>query len=417
MKKFALISCVLLTFIIGVYFYYYSDNEKYVLENSKSKQIINSNSLTLMYETEEDSGEYQVSSDNTWPQEGYAFNETLSKCENGSSLTWNSESNRVILEANTSDRCYVYFDVVLPPILVEYITTEAYTGNDGDNGLYYHDGIGSYTNANLEAGDNSYRYAGENPNNFVCFGSDAGICSEDNLYRIIGVFDGEVKLIKADYATASLLGTDGDYSGIVSELGRPTDYYKGSIDRSLIGVYYWNNSTSANTWSESNLNTVNLNQNYINNIGSKWSNLIATTSWQVGGMLYNNLNSVKDYYMVELGSNSSSTTYSTKIGLMYVSDYGYAASPDNWNTDLFVYNNDTNRNNNWMYMGLSEWAITHPSDSSSFVFSVYGDGKVGTDFAFGSYSLGSSARPSFYLNADVQYISGTGTQTDPYRIA
>lgn len=26
-------------------------------------------------------------------------------------------------------------------------------------------------------------------------------------------------------------------------------------------------------------------------------------------------------------------------------------------------------------------------------------------------------RPTFYLNSDVQYVSGTGTETDPYRIA
>ena len=86
--------------------------------------------------------------------------------------------------------------MVLPPTLVEYITTEVYTGTDGDNGLYYHDGSGTYTNADQEAGDNSYRYSGANPNNYVCFGSDEETCPNDNLYRIIGVFDGQVKLIK-----------------------------------------------------------------------------------------------------------------------------------------------------------------------------------------------------------------------------
>lgn len=33
----------------------------------------------------------------------------------------------------------------------------------------------------LEAGDNSYRYAGVNPNNYVCFGSDEATCPTDNL--------------------------------------------------------------------------------------------------------------------------------------------------------------------------------------------------------------------------------------------
>ncbi len=101
MKKTVLISCVLLTFIIGIY--YYSNNNGFVLQDEVDNQIINTNALTMMYETEYQSGEYQVSSDSVWPQEGYTFNEELSKCENGSTLIWNDESKQVLLQANTSD--------------------------------------------------------------------------------------------------------------------------------------------------------------------------------------------------------------------------------------------------------------------------------------------------------------------------
>ena len=59
--------------------------------------------------------------------------------------------------------------------LAEYVISQ-YTGTQGDNRIYYH-------NSTLEngAGDNSYRYAGANPNNFVCFGSDATPCPGDNF--------------------------------------------------------------------------------------------------------------------------------------------------------------------------------------------------------------------------------------------
>ena len=99
---------------------------------------------------------------------------------------------------------------------------------------------------------------------------------------------------------------------------------------------------------------------------------------------------------------------------MYVSDYGYAASPENWQTILYNYDNDTNRNNNWMFMGLWEWTITCQSDGASalgLAFDVYNIGIV-FDFA----NIG-GVRPVFYLNSDVTYISGTGTQYDPFRIA
>ena len=57
-----------------------------------------------MYETSAGSGEYQVSRDTSWPQEGYIFNEQLSGCENGGTLSWNSDAKRVLLQTNTSDK-------------------------------------------------------------------------------------------------------------------------------------------------------------------------------------------------------------------------------------------------------------------------------------------------------------------------
>ena len=287
--------------------------------------------------------------------------------------------------------------------------------------------VGSGTMGNkigFDASDNSYRYAGADPNNYVCFGSDAEVCPEDNLYRIIGVFDedsdGEynVKLIKADYTTSEMLGTDGrDYYGSYSI---STSNYKGSMDTSTIAGYRWNYDTSVSTlgsndWTTSEFNKINLNTNYLNNIGSDWSNLIATTTWKVGGNTYDNISevTVKNTYTNEIVSPVEETTYEAKIGLMYVSDYGYAASPENWTTTLNNYNNETNRNNNWMFMGLYEWTITPCSSDSDLVFSVYDDGSLYEATADSDFS----ARPVFYLNSNVKLEGGSGTASDPYRLA
>ena len=53
-------------------------------------------------------------------------------------------------------------------------------------------GSGTMELAVLDAEDYSYRYLGANPNNYVCFGSDEETCSNDDLYRIIGVFDDSI---------------------------------------------------------------------------------------------------------------------------------------------------------------------------------------------------------------------------------
>ena len=286
---------------------------------------------------------------------------------------------------------------------------------DGENGLYYHD-------ADLANGarDNSYRYAGasEEVNNYVCFGSTASTCPSDNLYRIIGVFGNQVKLIKADYTTTLMTGSDGSYYGAYGS----SSTYKGQLNPATnLAAYYWNNNTSTNTWSESNLNAVNLNTNYINylnNIDSKWAEKIATTEWKVGGNTGANIygQNAPTAYQNEIVNPVEATTYSAKIGLMYVSDYGYAASPDAWATDLVDYDNSTIIASNWMYMGIDEWTISRNSGYTNNAFEVFYAGSVlsnDVNYYNGIYGV----RPSFYLNSSVNYVSGSGTADDPFRIS
>ena len=254
----------------------------------------------------------------------------------------------------------------------------------------------------------------DNVKNFVCFGSDATTCPTENLYRIIGVFNNHVKLIKYDYAKSSLLGTDGDFSQEYT-----SNYFSGEQGESPSSnsLYYWNNA-GTNTWSASKLNTVNLNTNFTTNIGTAWANKIATTTWKVGGGTYANLRDAvpKTAYQYEVGSSASTTTYDAKIGLMYVSDYYYSASPSAWT--LVGYNSDYTKSyasakgENWLYGGGWDWTISRYSDYSNGAFSVYYRGDVGDD----SVSGNNGVRPSFSLLSSTTYVSGSGSMSDPVRI-
>ncbi len=296
---------------------------------------------------------------------------------------------------------------------------------DGENGLYFHDGQGTY--GAQEAGDNSYRFSGANLNNYVCFGPGAeaeGTCANDNLYRIIGLFDDDkdgnyqIKLIKSDYVTSAMLGTDGrDYNGAYSD---PTSDYKGSMDKSTIAGYRWNYDTSessngSNNWTTSEFNKINLNTNYWNYLGTTWQNLIEETTWHLGGMtsMWNTAKAFYDGERNNAGYGSNPTTYTDEIGLMYPSDYGYAASPDAWTTDLADYGNSTITSNHWMYMGLVEWTITPDSSDSYSVFIVSNSGLLGSSYAVNGFA----ARPVFYLESNVSLQGGSGTSSDPYRLA
>ena len=257
----------------------------------------------------------------------------------------------------------------------------------------------------------------DNVKNFVCFGSDATTCPTENLYRIIGVFNNHVKLIKYDYAKSSLLGTDGDFSQEYT-----SNYFSGEQGESPSSnsLYYWNNA-GTNTWSASKLNTVNLNTNFTTNIGTAWANKIATTTWKVGGGTYANLRDAvpKTAYQYEVGSSASTTTYDAKIGLMYVSDYYYSASPSAWT--LVGYSSDYTKSyasakgENWLYGGGWDWTISRfsrDSGRSSYAFYVYDDGIVDHYTAYSNYGV----RPSFSLLSSTTYVSGSGSMSDPVRI-
>ncbi len=258
----------------------------------------------------------------------------------------------------------------------------------------------------------------DNVKNFVCFGSTTSPCPTENLYRIIGVFENNVKLVKWDYAKSSLLGTNGDFSEENSY------FFSGEQGESPTSnsSYYWNNSTQTNTWSESLLNKTNLNINFINNIGSEWTQKIATTTWKVGGNTMTNIGSVvpatayqnEVVHPVMTNTTDNKTEYTSKIGLMYVSDYYYAASPSAWT--LVGYNSSDatkdyrfSKGENWLYGGGWDWTISRDAGSSDNAFFVDSDGGVNYD----SVNLDYGVRPSFSLLSSTTYVSGSGSANDP----
>ena len=263
------------------------------------------------------------------------------------------------------------------PTLAEYVKSQ-YTGTQGDNGIYYHES--SLANG---AGDNSYRYAGasDSVNNYICLGSNEATCPDANLFRIIGVFGAQTKVIRAK----------------------------------SVGNKQWHTSAD-NTWSSSSLNTY-LNGEYLTSLGTI-AEKIATTTWKVGGGSWANIGTSvpKTAYQYEVGSSASTTTYDAKIGLMYVTDYYYSASPSAWT--LMGYNSDATKDyraaktTNWLYLGSYEWTISRRSDDTYSAFFVGSTGRVNDVGVTNSYAV----RPSFNLLSSTTYVSGSGSMSDPVRV-
>ena len=377
-KKYIILSIIVLVLLITYVtsFNYFKTSNNYV-EDSVNNQTKIIKGISMNLEQTAGAGDYKTVTQSSWPTEGYKFNTELSRCENGSTLSWDDSKKAVVMNGNVSDKCYVYFDKVLT--LANYVISQ-YTGIQGENSLYYHD-----SNLANGVGDNSYRYAGasDSVNNYICLGSDAATCPDDNLFRIIGVFGAQTKVIRAK----------------------------------SVGNQKWDTSSS-NKWSSSSLNTY-LNGTYLTSLGTL-KNKIATTTWKVGGGTPANISEVvpATAYKNEVGSSASRTIVNKKIGLMYVTDYYYSASPSAWT--LVGYNSsDTTKDYrvaktiNWLYLGSIEWTISCHSGTS---YSAFGVGNLGYVSGYFDVSTSSAVRPTFNLESSVKYVSGSGSMSDPVRV-
>ena len=97
---------------------------------------------------------------------------------------------------------------------------------------------------------------------------------------------------------------------------------------------------------------------------------------------------------------------------MYTIDYGFASTPDYWTTNLFIYETVA-KNTDWLFLGSTEWLLSPFSSISGYAWLVYRSGSVN---GYGSVTNTNAVRPSFYLSSSVNYVSGGGTSSSPFRV-
>ena len=260
------------------------------------------------------------------------------------------------------------------------------TNNQNDSGLYT---ITHPADSTLQIGATEsvteYRYRGANPKNYVTFNNE--------VWRILGIF--------------------------------PTDDGTGKIENRIklikdqsIGDKKWDTSGSNNWARPATLNT-ELNTTYLNSLDSTSKSMIGNAKYYLGG--YNTSEIQKDaMYQYERkisGSNiyyygTNPNSWVGKLGLMYMSDYGYATT-DACTQLLFNYNNTTCTSNNWLYNSDSQWTLSQDASSSigAFDFLLYGAVNYSrvNDNQFG-------VRPVLYLISSAQITGGNGTSSSPYTL-
>ena len=245
-------------------------------------------------------------------------------------------------------------------------------------------------NQTMEGG--LYRFQGTNStvNNYICFGtSDKSTCTGNTdayMYRIIGINeDGQLKLIKKEALNSTM--------------------------------YWWSDFSTYKPWPDSTLKA-NINGSYfLSNttyVPSGWSDKIATTSWKYGNYIDVN-QTAASLYSIE---NGWSATISAKIGLMYMHDYYYAYQSGGTN----CYGSSGICKSSWIHLSQNdtgapnayEWTMSYYAEWSGYYggwFIVYSDGSVNA-----LIDLTHAGRPTFFLTTEVQYLSGSGSLSDPIMI-
>ena len=106
MKKFFMLTIFLLFSLCLLTYKFYKED---IIEEVPTKNIKQSSMLSMMLETKAGSGKYEMTTSSSWPTDGYVFNSELSKCENGSTLSWDDANKQVVFNGDITDKCYVFF--------------------------------------------------------------------------------------------------------------------------------------------------------------------------------------------------------------------------------------------------------------------------------------------------------------------
>ena len=275
------------------------------------------------------------------------------------------------------------------------------------------------------------RYYGASPNNYVYFNcSDYANQSSSTceLWRIIGVFDGKVKLVRnesiGEYSwdnKNTTTGAENNYGKNDWTDARLMKLLNPGYDSEAVGGSLYYNAGSGSCYSEQDNATTTCDFTSIGIKNTTTKGLISETVYYLGSWNTDEVYS-NQIYEYERGTTVYSgrpTTWRGKIALPYPSDYVYAVDLEKCvNKRLFYYKDSVCTSNNWMRIiisngsGKNSWLLTPASNGSSGAWTV---GFFGNVTSTGSFTT-MGVVPTLYLNSELSIKSGTGSSSEPYQL-
>ena len=313
-------------------------------------------------------------------------------------------------------------------------TNNSITYNTAPSVSLMNDRLGG-TTTSLDGGN--IRYYGASPNNYIYFNcSDYSnqTSSTCETWRIIGVFDGKLKLIRGSQIGKYSWDNKNTSTGAENDAGKndwttarlmkllnPSNYYKVDSNDNNLGQSLYYNSASGKCYSGQNNATVDCDFTSTGIKNAETRNMIAETTYNLGGWNSNSVysNQIYEYERGTTVYTGRPPTWPGKIALAYPSDYGYAADLNQCkDKTLYDYDNSTCTSNNWMkaILGTSShgWLLTPRSGGSYNAWNVYSGGYVGSTY-LAYYAIG--AVPVLSLSSKLGIESGDGSSSNPYKLS
>ena len=300
---------------------------------------------------------------------------------------------------------------------VEYITN-----------LYDYDDISNNLKRD-NTKDQNIRYHGSNPNNYVSFNNE--------LWRIIGVFGNNVKLVRSEKLGDLLWDSSANnvnYGSGINQWGESThedgSYYEGADLQVYLNKMYYGGDTTVTCYGASGNKTTTCPTNTLDETSKA---LIDNHTWNVGAVyssdtleLYKTERGTKIGKTCQTSGNGSggcsdmvirTTLWTGHVALPYITDWAYASSESICETNVQAQDSSNDyicQNNNWMNSDTNIWMLSprnyNGPGGATYVSNIGGNGYIDKASAAELYDI----FPTIYLKSNVLIESGNGTSDSPY---
>lgn len=311
------------------------------------------------------------------------------------------------------------------------VTNNSITYNYATSESLMNDRLGG-TTSSLDGGN--IRYYGASPKNYVYFNCETYPSTNCELWRIIGVFDGKIKLIRN--GSIGSYSWDTSVARINSGFGiaewSQADIMKvlnPNYDSDSVGGSLYYNSKSGNCYNGQNNATISCDFTSTGIKNEITKKMIANFTWNFGmysdsSDLYSN-----QIYVKERGTNvfanpsdgiTRTSTWNGKIALPHPSDYGYATDFLKCTDNIF----DVDETDKTFYnCGANDWMLRVGGTTNYWLLVPNNYHESGVNLAYVSGYLINATKasyaygiiPTLYLEDQILH-SGDGSQSNPYQL-